>query len=125
MKENITLLYVDDEPINIKIFQAAFRRKYKIVTAQSGHEGLLVLQTNDTIDVVLTDLRMPGMDGIEFIRKAKEQFSDLSYFVLTAYNETRDISSALDEHLIQKYFRKPFDFGAIHSAIEEAYAKNA
>ena len=120
MKDNITLLYVDDEPINLTVFELNFKNTYSVITATSGEEGLLKLEGNKNIIVVISDMKMPGMNGIEFIKKAKESFLNIAYFILTGFDITDEISDALENNLIQKYFRKPFDVKEISEAIENA-----
>ena len=119
MKPNITLLYVDDEPINLTVFELNFKKKYKIITAISGKEGLSKLENNDDIIVVISDMKMPGMNGIEFIKEARKNFTNVSYFILTGFDITGEISKALDDNLIQKYFRKPFNVNEINTTITE------
>lgn len=123
MKNNITLLYVDDEPINLIVFELNFKDKYNVVTSESGEEGLLKLDSNTDIIVVISDMKMPGMNGIEFIKKAKDSHLDINYFILTGFDITDEISEALENNLIQKYFRKPFDVNEISDAIEQAIEK--
>ena len=119
MKNNITLLYVDDEPINLTVFELNFRKKYNVITASSGEKGLLELEKNDDIIIVISDMKMPGMNGIEFIKKAKNSFPNISFFILTGFDITDEISKAIEEKLIQKYFRKPFNVNEIDSTIAE------
>lgn len=120
MKDNVTLLYVDDEPINLTVFELNFRKKFKVIVAESGEEGLVKLEGNKDIIVVISDMKMPGMNGIEFIKKAKVDFLNIAYFILTGFDITNEISEALNDNLIQKYFRKPFNVNEISDAIEKA-----
>ena len=120
MKENVTLLYVDDEPINLTVFELNFNKKFNVITAVSGEDGLLKLEGNKDIIVVISDMKMPGMNGVEFIKKAKADFLNIAYFILTGFDITDEISEALENNLIQKYFRKPFNVKEISDAIEEA-----
>lgn len=120
MAEKISVLYVDDEPINLKIFELSFKNRFKIFTALSGFEGLDILRNELSILVVVSDMRMPKMDGLEFIEAAKKEFPNLVFFILTGYDITERISQALESHLINKYFRKPFNFNEIESSIVEA-----
>jgi len=120
MKQNVTLLYVDDEPINLTLFEFNFKSKYKIITAESGDEGLAKLSKEDEIIVVISDMKMPGMNGIEFIKKARQEHSRIAYFILTGFDINSEISDALSKKIIHKYFRKPFDMNEIDSAICEA-----
>jgi two-component system, response regulator, stage 0 sporulation protein F len=113
MKENknkITVLYVDDEPINLYLFERVLKRKnYHVITALSGYEALETLKKNDDIPVVVSDMRMPGMDGVEFIKQAKKYYPDKVFFILTGFDLTPEISNAMEENLIVKYMQKPFD----------------
>src|SRR5574344_479018 len=65
-----TILYVDDEEINLRLFKATFRRDYNILTATSAKEGLEKLAKN-TVDLVITDQRMPEVNGVEFLSKVQ------------------------------------------------------
>ncbi len=123
MNNPITILYVDDEPINLMLFKASFNRKYNIITAESGNEGLSQLKANPDTIVVISDMKMPGMNGIEFIRLAKLDFPNISFFILTGFEITDEIYEALKEQLIHKYFRKPFDIDELEKAIIEAIEK--
>ncbi len=119
MNEKKTLLYVDDEPINLKLFALNFKNKFNVLTAESGAEGYELLKKNPQTSVVISDMKMPGMNGIEFIRLAKKDFPEISYFILTGFDITEEIADALNERLIHKYFRKPFNMKEIESSILE------
>jgi response regulator RpfG family c-di-GMP phosphodiesterase len=120
MSNKITVLYVDDEPINLKIFELSFKNRFIVYTAISGLEGMDILKSNPDISVVVSDMRMPKMDGLEFIAIAKKEFPNIIFFILTGYDITEQISDALNNRLINKYFRKPFNFKEIESSIVEA-----
>ncbi len=120
MDKNITILYVDDEPVNLKLFELNFRKKYSVLTALSGTEGLEVLKASSYIDVVISDMKMPGMNGIEFIKKAKTDYPGIKFFILTGFDITDEIAEALEQNLIQEYFRKPFNMREIEESISEA-----
>ena len=118
---NITVLYVDDEPNNLFLFEASFRRTYKVITAEKPSEGLAKLDQHESdIIIVISDMRMPEMNGIEFIKKAKDKYESKFYFILTGFDFDNEIQTALDDQLIQKFFKKPFDPEEIEEAIEEA-----
>jgi two-component system, response regulator, stage 0 sporulation protein F len=120
MNEKLTLLYVDDEQINLMLFEINFKKKYDVITAASGYEGLTKLKSNPEIIVVISDMKMPGMSGVEFIKQAKNEFPNIVYFILTGYGLTEEISKAIDDNLINKYFSKPFDMKEIDLSIENA-----
>lgn len=121
MGKKITVLYVDDEPLNLTLFELSFKSKYSIITAISGKEGLVKLEDyKDDIIVVISDMRMPHMDGIEFIIEARKKHKNIAYFVLTGYDFNEKISEALDKNIIQRFFTKPFDIAEIEKAVSEA-----
>ena len=114
-----TILYVDDEEINQFIFTKYFESQFKIITASSGVEAMRLLDKNwNEIDVVISDMRMPGMDGIEFIRNAKEQFKRQAYYLLTAFTNSAELDDALNEKLVDKIFNKPYDVSIVRKELE-------
>lgn len=120
---NITVLYVDDEKNNLFLFEINFKKKYNVITALSAFEGLDKLEEfHKDIIVVISDMRMPKMNGIEFVRKAKEKFENIAYFILTGFDYDDEIDQALRENIIQKFFTKPFDVNEIDQAIQDAIA---
>lgn len=102
------LLYVDDEDINLFLFRSTFRDEFEIYTAPGGHEALDVLHAEGDIKTVISDMRMPKMNGLEFIRIANEQFSGVRFYLLSGFQKSPEIESALEENLITFYFTKPF-----------------
>lgn len=120
MSNKISILYVDDEPINLQVFQYTFEDKYNIITSESGIEGLEILKSNPEVKLVISDMKMPGMNGIEFIKLAKQDFPFIRFYILTGFDITKEIANALTDKLILKYFRKPFNTREIEAVIEEA-----
>ena len=121
---NITILYVDDEQTNLVLFEYSFKNIYNVITAVSGPEGLNKLKDyQDDIIVVISDMRMPGMNGIEFIKEAKKEFKNIAYFILTAFDYNDEIDSALKEEVIHKFFTKPFKIREIEKAVSEVIEK--
>jgi len=115
-----TILYVDDEPINLKLFEINFKKEYEVLTALDAYKGLEKLEQVDDITAVVSDMKMPLMNGIEFITKAKEKYDSKKFFMLSGFEPTPEIEKAIESGLILKYFRKPFDIDEIRSALEEA-----
>lgn len=120
MSSKKSILYVDDEEINIKLFEFNFSEKYEVISGCCGSTGLNLLDTHPDIRVVLSDMKMPKMSGLEFIRLAKEKFADKKFFIITGYDITEEIRSAIENNLIVKYFQKPFRISEIDAAIAEA-----
>ena len=121
MKKNITILYVDDEKINLTLFELSFDPMYNVISAISGEEGLLKLEDHkDDIIVVISDMRMPKMNGIEFIKEARKEHLNIAYFILTAFDYNEEIDDAFKKNIIQKFFSKPFKIKEIQEAVHEA-----
>jgi len=112
-----TILYVDDEQTNLMLFKFNFQKKFNIITAISGKEGLAVLHSNPGIALVISDMRMPEMNGLEFMRKAKAEFPNLVFFLLTGFDFTPEIREAINERLIHKYLSKPFKITEMEDSI--------
>lgn len=113
-----TVLFVDDEEINLLIFERRFQNDFKVLTAASGMEALETLKKfSEKIKVLISDMRMPVMDGLELIKTAKRDYADIQYFVLTGYNFNEDLEQALEKKDIDRLFKKPFDYKLIKDAI--------
>lgn len=113
-----TLLYVDDEPFNLTLFELNFNDSFNVLSAESGQMALEMAKENPEISAVVSDMRMPGMDGLSFIQALKSQNQrEIPCFLLTGFHETPEISDALDTKLIVDYFMKPMDKEVIENAI--------
>ena len=116
-----TLLIVDDEENIVAALKRLLRRDgYHIVTAYSAAEGLQRLTEVD-VDVIVSDQRMPGMTGVEFLRRAKELYPDTVRMVLSGYTELQSITDAVNEGAIYKFLTKPWDDERVRAHIEEAF----
>ncbi len=102
------VLYVDDEPENLRIFELGFRREFSVLTAPGGREGLEVLQ-HKPVAVVLSDQRMPGMTGVEFLSRVGEVDSKVMRVLVTAYGDAATLSAAVNDGSIYRYVPKPWE----------------
>ncbi len=114
-----TILYVDDEPTNVLLFKYNFQKKYNVLTAISGYDGFEKLRAHPEIVIVISDMKMPGMNGIEFIKQAKDEFPDIVFFINSGYDLTPEIENAIETKLIHKYLSKPFKISEIESSLNE------
>ena len=115
MKDSV--LYIDDEFINLELFYINFSDKFEVFRAESGKEGLEILAKNKGIKVVITDYKMPGMNGLEFIEKAKPVYPETKFSILTGYDIFEEIQQAIDKGYVENYFSKPFDLEKLEKAI--------
>lgn len=113
------VLCVDDESTNLFIIERILGKKYEVITAEHGEDALEILEKDPEIRLIISDMKMPIMDGLEFIQIAKERFTDKKYFLLSGFMITDEIQEALDTGLICEYFEKPADFKEIDSVLEK------
>lgn len=118
-----TLMLVDDEPNILTALKRLLRRDgYEILTANSGEEGLALLEDN-AVDVIVSDQRMPGMMGVDFLRVVKEKYPDTVRIVLSGYTELKSVTDAVNEGAIYKFFTKPWDDNQLRGHIAEAFRR--
>jgi signal transduction histidine kinase len=117
--KKFTILYVDDEESNLNIFRNTFRREYNVLTASSAIDGLEILK-NQSIDLILTDQRMPDMDGISFLKQTIQQFPGLNRILITGYTDFDALKSAINEARIFQYIQKPWREEQLRSIIDQA-----
>jgi diguanylate cyclase (GGDEF)-like protein/PAS domain S-box-containing protein len=116
-----TLLLVDDEKSIVSALKRLLRLDgYHIVSANDGPEGLQRLAEHH-VDVIVSDQRMPGMTGVEFLRRAKELYPDTIRIVLSGYTELQSITDAINEGAIYKFLTKPWDDDHLRSHIADAF----
>jgi response regulator RpfG family c-di-GMP phosphodiesterase len=117
MSDRITFLYVDDEPINLMLMETLFRKKFNIITARSAADAFAVLESNRQLQVVISDMRMTKMNGLDFIRSAKKNYPYIKFYILTGYEVTQEIEDALSDGTINSYFKKPFQMKEIEEVL--------
>jgi YesN/AraC family two-component response regulator len=114
------ILYVDDEVINLELFQLTFMNDFKVITAVSAQEGLILLEHNPDIHVVISDLKMPVMNGLDFIKLVKQKFKEKVCMLLTGYLEPEVMLEGLNKELIFRYLMKPWNKDELEETIREA-----
>lgn len=116
------ILYVDDEHNNLVVFKNSFFRHYEIFTATSGQEGLEIL-AKEEIHLVITDQKMPGMTGVEFLEKVVASYPEIIRILLTAYSDIDFIMRAINRCGIYQYILKPWDNRQLKITIDNALLK--
>lgn len=110
------ILYVDDEPENLRVFELTFRREFCITTAASGEEGLERLMS-ERFAVVLSDHKMPGMSGIEFLGRAGEIAPETVRMLVTAYGSAETLARAINDGSVYRYIAKPWQADEMRVAV--------
>jgi CheY-like chemotaxis protein len=118
------VLYVDDEPENLRIFELTFRREFSVLTAASGEEALEIVH-QQPVAMVLSDQKMPGMIGTELLRRVADLDPKMIRILVTAYGDAETLSSAINSGSIYRYVPKPWSPEDMTTAIRrgiEVYA---
>jgi len=108
MEDKITILYVDDNDINRKLFYYNMRKFFNVITVESGKEGLEVIEKNHEICMIVSDMRMPVMNGVDFIYAVKKKH-DIPCIIFSAYDIVPEIRQGIKEKKICKHMRKPIN----------------
>ncbi len=115
------LLLVDDEPNILRALKRLLRRDgYSITTANSGKEGLECIKQQD-FGVIVSDQRMPEMNGTEFFAQAKEIAPDTVRIILSGYTDLKSITNSINEGAIYKFFTKPWDDEQLKENVRKAF----
>ncbi|MBN2893465.1 MAG: response regulator [Bacteroidales bacterium] len=114
-----SLLYVDDEESNLRIFKDTFRRKFNVYTAISAKEGMKILDENQ-IDLVLSDQRMPEMSGVEFLKYTLDKYPEPNRILITGYTDFGAIENAINSARIFQYVQKPWEEKHLLDIIDDA-----
>ena len=102
------VLYVDDERPNRIVFEQSLKTEFRIKTVGDGRSALELMAKED-VAVLVTDIRMPEMDGLELLAFAKERHPDALRMVITAFSDIDPILRAINEGLVARYIVKPFE----------------
>ncbi|MBI4938773.1 MAG: response regulator [Nitrosomonadales bacterium] len=118
-----TILLVDDEEnITSALVRLLRRDGYHILRANSGQEGLAVLAQNQ-VGVIISDQRMPGMTGTEFLSRVKELYPDTVRIVLSGYTELNSVTDAINRGAVYKFLTKPWEDDLLRANVEEAFQR--
>jgi serine phosphatase RsbU (regulator of sigma subunit) len=119
-KKNLhPILYIDDEKDNLTVFNAAFRRDFKVLLASSGAEGLGIMR-EEAVHLVITDQRMPEMTGVEFLEKIIPDYPDCIRIVLTGFSDVEAIIQAINKGRVYSYITKPWNREELKITINRA-----
>ncbi len=116
----ITLLFVDDEASILSSLKRLFRpHGYRIFTAGGGAEGLALLE-KETVDLVVSDMRMPEMDGAQFLEQVRNRWPHIVRILLTGYADVGSTIAAINRGEIYRYVAKPWDDNEIVLTVRDA-----
>ena len=117
-----SILVVDDAPDTLELLQRNLEsRGYQVFTAPNAMEAIKILETT-AVDLVITDLKMPGASGIELIRHIRENFRDIEVMMITGYPTIESAVKAVKSGA-EEYLTKPFTDTELFSAVEQVFEK--
>lgn len=106
--KNRTILFVDDEEKVLRSLERGLLDEpYNCYFAKSGKEALEILEQNE-VHIVVTDMRMPGMSGLELLRVVKEKYPHIIRLVLSGYTQVTTLLTAINQGEIFKFITKPW-----------------
>lgn len=120
VKPKSKILVVDDEPDNLDLLYRAFRREYVVLRVESGHAALEILEKEGDIAVIISDQRMPGMSGTEFLSQTATRYPDIIRIILTGYTDVEDLVEAINAGKVFKYVTKPWDDQELKAVVQQA-----
>jgi two-component system, probable response regulator PhcQ len=116
-----TILYIDDEEKSLVNFSRVFRNKFNVLSAASASEGYRLLEKHrDEIALLMTDQRMPGEKGVDFLKRARQLQPKAVRILTTAYTDFDVAIEAVNSGAISKLITKPWDIPQLEMILREA-----
>lgn len=107
--KKLTVLYLDDEEMNLVLFNSFFKNAYDLHVFESPLKALDFLKSGQQVDVIISDMKMPEMNGVQFITKVREEVGKIRSYILTGYGYDEHIENAVNQGMIVKCLHKPFE----------------
>ncbi len=110
MKTKARILCVDDEPNVLKAIRRVFLEEdCEVLTAENAQDAIRILEETQPVQVVIADYRMPGLNGVEFLKAVCRRWPETVRIVLSGYADTAAVVDAVNEGQIYKFISKPWD----------------
>ncbi|HEX5354847.1 MAG TPA: HD domain-containing phosphohydrolase [Aquabacterium sp.] len=118
-----TLLCVDDEPNILSSLRRLFRASgYKVLTAEGGDQALALL-AEQSVDLVISDMRMPHMDGAQLLEQIKDRWPSITRLLLTGYADVASTIAAINRGQIHRYMNKPWNDDEVLLIVKESFER--
>jgi len=105
---NEKILFVDDDLNILHSFKRNLRKHFNIATASGGEEGLEKLTQDGPFAVVVSDMRMPGMNGTQFLSQVREKYPNIVRILLTGQADMKDAIEVVNQGQIHQFLTKPY-----------------
>ena len=113
------IMVVDDETANLRLLERIFRHDYDVLTAESGEEALRLLGQHD-VALLITDQRMPGMTGVELLKRTAPMRPHMVRIILTGYTDVEALVEAINSGQVYKYVTKPWNNEELRLTVSRA-----
>src|ERR1051325_5954069 len=114
------ILFVDDDPNVLSAYQRTLRKRYTLDTASSGDAGLALLEKDGPYAVIVADMQMPGMNGIDFLKRAMDKAPDSVRLMLTGNADQKTAVDAVNQGHVFSFLSKPCPADSLEAALENA-----
>ncbi len=118
--KKLKLLVVDDETDNLDLLYRTFRREFQVYKAESALKALEVLDEQGEMGIIISDQRMPEMNGTEFLSKTVDRFPETIRILLTGYTDVEDLVEAINSGQVFKYITKPWNPEELKAVVSQA-----
>ena len=117
MERRYSILIVDDELANLQKLKRTFLDEYEVYEASGGEEALDLLRQKP-VEAIITDQRMPGMNGVELLKRSLKVSPDSVRIILTGYTEVEDLMDAINKGHVHQYITKPWEPFALRKTVK-------
>ncbi|MBE9033995.1 SpoIIE family protein phosphatase [aff. Roholtiella sp. LEGE 12411] len=118
--QKLKLMVVDDELDNLDLLYRTFRRDFEVHKANHARDALEILEKVGEMAVIISDQRMPEMNGTEFFSRTVERFPDTIRILLTGFTDVEDLVDAINSGQVFKYITKPWSPERLRALVEQA-----
>ncbi|RCJ39197.1 fused response regulator/phosphatase [Nostoc minutum NIES-26] len=118
--DKLKLMIVDDELDNLDLLYRTFRRDFQVYKANHALSALEILDKEGEMAVIISDQRMPEMNGTEFLSRTVERFPDTIRILLTGFTDVEDLVEAINSGQVFKYITKPWSPERLRILVEQA-----
>ena len=115
--EKLEILYVDDEPANLRSFKSAFRRLYKVHIADHPSKAMDIVKEKD-LKIVVSDHRMPDLVGTDLLREVHDYDDKIKRIILSGFVSKEELVEANRSFGLHAYIPKPWDFEDVNATFE-------
>ncbi len=117
------VLLVDDEPDNLDVFRLTFEEDFVVQTAASGEEALALLEDTNDVEVVVADLRMPGMNGLDLLETCRSWWPHMGRVLLTAHTNEDLLVESINRQVLHRFISKPWEYESMLEILKSGVAR--